>query len=90
MYELAEQRRRQQIDGSWPGMIELEIRRHLPTSEYDVFVQRRMNRDSYMARITHGGGVVAEVDVETMMLRVGDWRTRLCLDLARDIAARGL
>ena len=91
MYELADQRRRQEI-GSRPMMIELEIRRHLPTSAYEVFVQRRMDRDSYMARITHEGQIVAEVDVTNLILRARDqcaWRTQLCLNLSRDITARG-
>lgn len=94
------ERRRQQLQvmigqsyplGSWAGKIELEIRRHIPTSAYDVFVQRRANRDAHMARITRGKDLVAEVDVPNMLLRFpnrGEWRTRLCLDLSRDIEAR--
>lgn len=105
LYDLAERLRRAQDSeryqqavgvtnpiGSWPGMIEREISKHLPDGEpYVAFCQRRENRNAYMARIVRGSKLVAEVDVPCELLRYpnrGEWRTQLCRDLSRDIVAR--
>lgn len=78
--------------GSWAGKIEREIRKHLPSKAYDVFIQRRPDRHAYMARIIRGGARVAEVDVPCELLRYpnrGEWKLELLTDLSDDIEARG-
>lgn len=75
---------------TWPVLIEFEIRKHLPSTDYEVFVQRAENRDAYLARIHIGSEIVAEIFVPAVELRHGiyGWKTRMLNGLSADIERR--